>query len=153
MTKHYSRLILFITLVLVVFAFTAGPERADAREQEKFRNVYRAQIVDMSNRQSGLAGSAEFIVTRWTTPAERDVLLQTLSEKGWRRVAITSPTSSKAGDRTFWLRTNVPSSLKVPMMVRWAARVPFSITATGVAAARPFSSRRVAMVCAVPTPI
>ena len=82
MTKHHSRLILFITLVLVVFAITAGPERADAEEQEKFRNVYRARIVDMSNRQSGLAGSAEFIVTRWTNKAERTVLLETLSEKG-----------------------------------------------------------------------
>ena len=82
MTKHYSRLILFITFVLVVFAFTTGPERADAQEQEKFRNVYRARIIDMSNRQSGLAGSAEFIVTRWTNAAERQVLLQTLAEKG-----------------------------------------------------------------------
>lgn len=82
MTKHCSRLILFINLALVAFAFTAAPERADAQEKEKFRNVYRAQIVDMSNRQSGLAGQAEFIVTRWTTKAERDVLLQTLSEKG-----------------------------------------------------------------------
>lgn len=82
MAKYYSRLILFVALVLVAFAFTAGPERADAQEQEKFRNVYRARIVDMSNRQSGLAGSAEFIVTRWTVPAERIVLLNTLSEKG-----------------------------------------------------------------------
>ncbi len=82
MTRHYSRLILFITLVLVVFAITAGPERADAQEQEKFRNVYRARIVDASNRQSGLAGTAEFIVTRWTNAAERTVLLTTLSEKG-----------------------------------------------------------------------
>lgn len=82
MTKHYSRLILFVALVLVVYAFTAGPERADAQEQEKFRNVYRARIVDMSNRQSGLVGTAEFIVTRWTNPAERTVLLNTLSEKG-----------------------------------------------------------------------
>jgi hypothetical protein len=82
MAKHYARLILSIALALVVFAFTAGPERADAQEQEKFRNVYRSRVVDASNRQSGLAGTVEFIVTRWTNSAERTVLLKTLSEKG-----------------------------------------------------------------------
>jgi hypothetical protein len=82
MAKRYNRFNFFIPLMLVVFAFTAVPERADAQEQEKFRNVYRARIVDASNRQSGLAGTAEFIVTRWTNSAEREVLLNTLSEKG-----------------------------------------------------------------------
>ena len=50
-------------MALVVFGLS-GPERADAQEQEKMRNVYRARIVDMSTRQRSLAGKADFIVTR-----------------------------------------------------------------------------------------
>ena len=69
-------------LALVALALTAGPKRADAQEQEKFRNVYRARLVDMSSRQSSLAGMADFIVTRWSSQAERTMLLKTLSEKG-----------------------------------------------------------------------
>jgi len=80
--EYFRSLILCITLALVFLASTPGADCAYAQEQEKFRNVYRARIVDASNRQSGLAGSAEFIVTRWTNAAERTMLLQTLAEKG-----------------------------------------------------------------------
>ena len=82
MAIPYHRLISSTVLALVVFALAAGPKRADAQEQKKMRNVYRARIVDMSSTQSGLAGMADFIVTRWTPPAERTMLLKTLSEKG-----------------------------------------------------------------------
>lgn len=82
MTTHYRKLISSTALALVVFALTAAPKQADAQDQKKMRNVYRARIVDMSNTQSGLAGMADFIVTRWTLPAERTMLMNTLSEKG-----------------------------------------------------------------------
>ncbi len=82
MATHYSKLFSSTALALVVFALTATPQRADAQEKEEFRNTYRARIVDMSNRQSGLAGMVDFVVTRWTLPAERTMLLKTLSEKG-----------------------------------------------------------------------
>lgn len=82
MTTHERKLISSIALALAVFALTMGPKRADAQEKDEFKNVYRARIVDMSNRQSGLAGMAEFVVTRWTNSAEREMLLKTLSEKG-----------------------------------------------------------------------
>ena len=82
MASNYRKLIVLVALGIVVFALTAAPERANAQDKEPMRNVYRARIVDMSNRQSGLAGMADFVVTRWTNPAERDVLLSTLSEKG-----------------------------------------------------------------------
>jgi len=81
-SAHYHRLISSTALALVVLALTAAPKQADAQDEKKMRNVYRARIVDMSNRQSGLAGMADFIVTRWTLPAERTMLLNTLQDKG-----------------------------------------------------------------------
>jgi len=82
MTTHDRKLITTTALALVVFALTAAPKQADAQDQKKMRNTYRARIVDASNTQSGLAGMADFIVTRWTPPAERTMLMDTLSEKG-----------------------------------------------------------------------
>ena len=82
MAIPYHRLFSSTALALVVFALTAGPKRADAQEEKKMRNVYRARLVDMSTRQSSLAGMADFIVTRWSTQAERAMLLKTLAEKG-----------------------------------------------------------------------
>lgn len=82
MTKHYRKLIASTALALVAFALTAGPRQADAQDEKKMRNVYRARVVDMSNRQSGLAGMVDFVVTRWTPAAERTMLMKTLSEKG-----------------------------------------------------------------------
>ena len=81
MATHHG-LVASTALALVVFGLVTGPERADAQEPEKMRNVYRARTVDMSTRQSGLAGSADFIVTRWSTAEERATLMNTLSTKG-----------------------------------------------------------------------
>ena len=82
MASNYRNLISLTALGIVVFALSAAPKRADAQETKGLRNVYRARVVDMSNRQSGLAGMVDFVVTRWSAPAERTVLLNTLSEKG-----------------------------------------------------------------------
>ena len=81
-TPHYHRLISTTVLALVSLALTAAPRQADAQDEKKMRITYRARVVDASNRQSGLAGMVDFIVTRWTLPAERTMLMKTLQDKG-----------------------------------------------------------------------
>ena len=61
---------------------TAGLAQDEAQDEEKMRDVYRGLLVDMSNRNSGLAGMADFIVTGWTDAADRDMLISKQREKG-----------------------------------------------------------------------
>jgi hypothetical protein len=82
MTKHNRNLLTFTTLVLAALTLTAGLTSAAVQDDKKMREVYRARLVDTSNRNSGLAGMADFIVTGWTVTAERTMLINTLRDKG-----------------------------------------------------------------------
>lgn len=82
MNQHNRKLLTFTALALAAMTLTAALAQAEAQDEKKTREVYRARLVDMSNRQSGLAGMADFIVTGWTVDAERNVLITTLRDKG-----------------------------------------------------------------------
>jgi hypothetical protein len=68
----------FVSCVLAVLAFVTVPLSAEDKPIERLR----AFAVNMNGGPRTNAGTVDIGITRWSTEAERDALLNTLKEKG-----------------------------------------------------------------------
>ena len=105
-TRRKKLTVLIVAAALLALA--AGP--AAAREKKQPIEKFRARAMNLDR---GAAGNLDIVIYEWTTPEERQALLQTLVEKGSKALYDALDDQSEKG----YLK--VPRALGYDMQYAW----------------------------------